>query len=256
MSAEPRIIPVLLLEGERFVKTTRFRDPVYVGDPINVLSIFNEFEVDELIILYIHAAQSRVPSDTSLLRRYATECFIPLAYGGGLSSIEQITEVFKAGYEKVVLNSLLEEDPETVSLVAKRFGSQAVVGSIDVRGPAVSREVAIRGNRVVVSTDPLEWASRAVDLGVGELLVTSIDQEGTGNGYDLDLIRGIAQGVSVPVIAHGGVGRRSDLAGPLEESGASAVAAGTIFVFQGLERGVLINYPSRAQIRNLLGITS
>ncbi|SVD43264.1 uncharacterized protein METZ01_LOCUS396118 [marine metagenome] len=171
-----------------------------------------------------------------------------------MTTIEQITEVFKAGYEKVVLNSLLAEDPDAVRSAASKFGSQAVVASIDVRGPATNREVTVRGNRVVVSTDPLEWALRAVDLGVGELLITSIDQEGTGGGYDLDLIRDIAQGVSVPVIAHGGAGQRSDLVCPIEESGASAVAAGTIFVFQGPDRGVLINYPQRKQIRKLLGI--
>ena len=254
MQVEPRVIPVLLIADGRFVKTRRFSDPVYVGDPVNVLSIFNEFVVDEIITLDIVAAKSRVPQSFDLLQHYAEECFIPLAYGGGLTSMEQIGGVFRSGYEKVVVNSLLADRPSVVESAANRYGSQAVVASIDVRGGRDARKVVIHGNSEVVADSPAGWARRAVDLGVGEILVTSVDREGTGAGFDLELVAEVAEAVSVPVIAHGGAGRRAELALPVLESGASAVAAGSLFVFQGRERGVLINYPPRSQIERLFRV--
>ncbi len=254
MHVEPRVIPVLLIADGQFVKTRCFRDPVYVGDPVNVLSIFNEFEVDEIITLDINAAKSRVSQPFDLLKHYAEECFIPLAYGGGLTSMEQIGDVFRSGYEKVVVNSLLAEQPSVVEAAANRYGSQAVVASIDVRGGRDAREVVVRGNTTVVADSPADWARRAVGLGVGEILVTSVDREGTGLGFDLELVAQITKAVSVPVIAHGGAGQRVGLALPVLESGASAVAAGSLFVFQGQDRGVLINYPPRSQIERLFGM--
>jgi cyclase len=251
MQVEPRVIPVLLIADGRFVKTRRFGDPVYVGDPVNVLSIFNEFEVDEIITLDISAAKSRVPQPFDLLKNYAEECFIPLAYGGGLTSLEQIGEVFRAGYEKAVVNSLLADQPDIVESAANRYGSQAIVASIDVRGGRDERTVVVHGNRDVVGNSPTGWARRAVDLGVGEILVTSVDREGTGVGFDLELIAEITEAVGVPVIAHGGAGRRAELALPVLECGASAVAAGSLFVFQSRDGGVLINYPSRPEIERL-----
>ena len=249
---EPRFIPTLLLEEGRFVKTRRFSDPVYVGDPVNVLSIFNEFIVDEIIMLDILAAKTRQPHSIDLLRGYAEECFIPLAYGGGLTTVEQFSALYHAGFEKAVVNTILAEAPEVVEVAASRFGSQAIVGSIDVRRVGEGHEVVVRGNRKVVSLSVVDWARRAVDLGVGEILVTSVDREGTGDGFDLELIRTVTDAVSVPVIGHGGARRRADLAEPVHEAGASAVAAGNLFVFQGLARGVLINYPPRRQIQKLL----
>ena len=255
MHVEPRVIPVLLIADGRFVKTRRFSDPVYVGDPINVLSIFNDFEVDEIITLDIEAAKSRVPQTFELLQHRAEECFIPLAYGGGLTTLEQIGEVFRAGYEKAVVNSLLSDDPEIVESAASRYGSQAIVASIDVSGSRGERKVKTHGNSQEVEDSPATWARRAVDLGVGEILVTAIDHEGTGAGFDLELVREVTEAVNVPVIAHGGAGHRSDLALPVEEAGASAVAAGSLFVFQSQDRGVLINYPPRSQIERLFRMT-
>ena len=251
MQVEPRVIPVLLIADGQFVKTRCFRDPVYVGDPVNVLSIFNEFVVDEIITLDITAAKSRVPQSFALLQHYAEECFIPLAYGGGLSTLEQIGEVFKAGYEKVVLNSLLADQPSIVESAANRYGSQAIVASIDVRGGLDDRRVVVHGNRDVVTDSAAGWARRAVDLGAGEILVTSVDREGTGTGFDLELVTEVTDAVNVPVIAHGGAGQRAELPLPVLESGASAVAAGSLFVFQSHGRGVLINYPPRSQIEEL-----
>ncbi len=248
------MIPVLLIADGRFVKTRCFSDPVYVGDPVNVLSIFNEFVVDEIIILDIVAAKSRVPRSFDLLQHYAEECFIPLAYGGGLTTMEQIGGVFRSGYEKVVVNSLLADQPSVVESAANRYGSQAVVASVDVRGGSDVRKVVVHGNSEVVADSPATWARRAVDLGVGEILVTSVDREGTGAGFDLELVAEVAEAVDVPVVAHGGAGRRAELALPVLESGASAVAAGSLFVFQGRERGVLINYPPRSQIERLFQV--
>ncbi len=245
----PRVIPCLLLEGEQLVKTRRFADPEYVGDPVNVLSIFNSFEVDEIVLLDIGAAGSREPARPEDLARYAEECFIPLAYGGGLADLEAIERTFSIGYEKVVLNSVLADDPEVVTKTAEVFGTQAVVASIDVRSGTVHTHGAQRDTGV----DPATWARRAEDLGAGEVLVTSVEREGTMEGYDLDLIGAVADAVSVPVIAHGGAGRRKELSGPLER-GASAVAAGSLFVFQGQARGVLVNYPTRPQLIRLLGL--
>ena len=252
MLVEPRVIPVLLLENQQFVKTRAFEDPVYVGAPINVLSIFNEFVVDEIIILDIVAAHTRNTPCFQMLRKYAEECFIPLAYGGGLTEVDQFSELYHAGYEKAVVNTLLAEDPAVVEEAAARFGSQAVVASIDVRRLDGGFEVVVKGNREVVSDSPANWARRAVELGVGEVLVTSVDREGTGVGFDLELISEVAEVVDVPVIGHGGGGRRAELGGPVLEAGASAVAAGSLFVFQGPDRGVLINYPPRRQIEKIL----
>lgn len=245
----PRVIPCLLLDGVQLVKTTRFADPAYVGDPVNVLSIFNSFEVDEIVLLDIGAAGSGVPARPEDLARYAEECFIPLAYGGGLRSIEAIERIFSIGYEKVVLNSVVADDPEVVTKTAEVFGSQAVVASIDVRGGVVHTHGSTRST----GQDPVTWAHRAEDLGAGEILLTSVDREGTMAGFDLDLVDAVSGAVSIPVIAHGGAGKRKQLPGPLAR-GASAVAAGSIFVFQGPSRGVLVNYPTRAQLIGLLGL--
>ena len=250
-SGEPRVIPTLLLSGGQLVKTRSFADPVYVGDAVNVLSIFNDFEVDEIVLLDIDGAERRTPAAVAELRRYAEECFIPLAYGGGLTSIDDIAAILEAGFEKVVLNTAVAESPDVVEAAVRRFGSQAVVAGIDVRGGAAG-EVFVRGGRVGTGVDPVAWAARAVDLGVGELLVTSIDREGTYQGFDLELIAAVSASVSVPVIAHGGARKRKELGEPVHEANAAAVAAGSLFVFQGQDRGVLVNYPARNQIERLL----
>jgi cyclase len=252
MALEPRVIPSLLLSGAQLVKTRRFAEPAYVGDPVNVLSIFNSFEVDEIILLDIDGARRRTPAALDQLSQYAEECFIPLAYGGGLSSVEEMRAVLAAGYEKVIVNSLLAEEPTVVADAADALGSQAVVASIDVRGRDGGASVWVRGGTVDVGHHPVAWATRAAALGIGEIMLTSIDAEGTMQGYDLELIREVADAVDVPLIAHGGAGRRADLGRPIRDAGASAVAAGSLFVFQRSRESVLINYPSRVQIEHLL----
>jgi imidazole glycerol-phosphate synthase subunit HisF len=250
----PRVIPCLLLQGSQLVKTRQFADAAYVGDPVNVLSIFNSFEVDEIVLLDIGAAGTSTPAAAADLARYAEECFIPLAYGGGLADLDAIERTFAIGYEKVVLNSILADDPEIATKAAEVYGSQAVVASIDVRGDGPgSWSVHTHGGSRDTGRDPVSWARRAEDLGVGELLITSVDREGTMAGFDLDLVEAVAAAVRVPVIAHGGAGKRKQVAEPIAV-GASAVAAGSLFVFQNHARGVLVNYPSRAQLIRLLDL--
>ena len=251
MHVYPRIIPVLLLEGERLVKTREFADARYVGDPVNVISIFNDLEVDELMILDVSGARSRTPSSMELLRRIASEAFIPLAYGGGVDSVEHAERIIAAGFEKIVVNTALLQDPAAVREMVDALGSQAIVGSVDVRATASGYAPYSEGGTARGDLDLAEWVQRAHDVGVGEIMVTAIDREGTRTGIDLDLVRDVVEASSVPVIAHGGAGTREDLVAPIEHSGASAVAAGSAFVMQAGRDSVLINYPTRPQIDTL-----
>ncbi|MFB7884221.1 HisA/HisF-related TIM barrel protein [Microbacterium sp. NPDC056057] len=248
MHVYPRIIPVLLLDGERLVKTRQFGDPRYVGDPVNVISIFNDLEVDELMLLDIGGARSREAAPISLLERLVSEAFIPLAYGGGVTDAAQAEQIIATGIEKVVVNTVLVEDPEAVRAMVATLGSQAVVGAVDVRLTSTGYRVFVEGGKRDTGLGLDEWLSRAEDVGVGEILVTSIDREGSREGIDLELVRRVAETVSVPVIGHGGAGTREDLVAPIEHSGASAVAAGTAFVMQAGRDSVLINYPTRDRI--------
>lgn len=251
MDIYPRVIPALLLSDGRLVKTRRFEDPVYVGDPVNVLSIFNDFEVDEIILLDIDNARSREAVNLDLLGHLATECFIPLAYGGGVTTVAQARRIIASGFEKIVVNTALLEDPDEVRAMVSALGSQAVVGSADVRSTDRGYEVFTRGATVATGLDIETWARHAQDVGVGEIIVTSVDREGTREGYDVDLVKHVTSVVDVPVIAHGGGGSRSDLVEPVRVAGASAVAAGSQFVFQRGRQSVLINYPSRSDIGQL-----
>lgn len=253
MHVYPRVIPVLLLENERLVKTRGFADPRYVGDPVNVISIFNDLEVDELMILDVSAARARTPASMPLLARVASEAFIPLAYGGGVETVEQAEQIIAAGFEKIVVNTSLVRTPETVRAMVRALGSQAIVGAVDVRMTGDGYHPQVAGGSTPAHLDLTDWIALAHDVGVGEILVTSIDREGTRTGIDLDLVRDVAEASSVPVIAHGGAGTRTDLVAPIEHAGASAVAAGTAFVMQSGRDSVLINYPTRPQIDDLFG---
>ncbi|MCR2765135.1 N-acetyl sugar amidotransferase [Microbacterium sp. zg.B48] len=251
MHVYPRIIPVLLLEGERLVKTREFGDARYVGDPVNVISIFNDLEVDELMILDISGARSRVPSSMELLRRISSEAFIPLAYGGGVETVEHAERIISAGFEKIVVNTALTRDPDAVREMVSALGSQAIVGAVDVRLTATGYVPYDKAGTVRAGLDLSEWVARAHEVGVGEIMVTAIDREGTRQGIDLELVRDVVESSTVPVIAHGGAGTREDLVAPIEHSGASAVAAGSAFVMQAGRDSVLINYPTRPQIDTL-----
>lgn len=251
MTAYPRVIPVLLLDEGRLVKTKQFDDAVYVGDPVNVISIFNDFEVDEIALLDIRRARDRRPIDVDFLRRFSSECFVPLAYGGGVRDAEAARAIIAAGFEKIIVNTAIVEQPDEVALMVKALGSQAVVGSVDVaRDHAGEFIVHTRGATVDSTVTLREWTELAKSLDIGEVLVTSIDREGTRAGYDLELIRQTAGALDIPVIAHGGAGSYADLTEAVKTN-ASAVAAGSAFVLQGGRESVLVSYPSRADITRI-----
>ena len=251
--ATARIIPCLLLKGNGFYKTARFRHPVYLGDPINILRIFNDKEADEIFILDISATSSSREPNIELLRDLASECFMPLGYGGGIRSIEQMATLFQTGFEKVSLNTSAHERPELVSAAARRFGSQSVVVSIDVKKtPFGGWQAMTHGGTRSSGRDPVEFARDMEDRGAGEILLNSIDRDGTMRGYDLPLIKAVAGAVGIPVIACGGAGNVRDLASAFITGGASAAAAGSFFVFQGPHRAVLISMPSQTELRACL----
>ena len=246
-------MPALLLQGGRLVKTVRFRKPRYVGDPINAVRIFNEKEVDELIVIDIDAGRAGVSIPLKLITRIAGECFMPMTYGGGIRTLDQIAEIMAAGVEKVSINRAAVADRGFVARAAKRFGSQSIVVSIDVRRRLFGQyEICVDGGRRRAGLEPVSLALELESEGAGEILLTSINQEGTMTGYDVDLVRRVASAVSIPVIACGGAGSIDDVIGVICDAGAAAAAVGSMAVYQGRNRGVLIGFPTRKQLGPLL----
>lgn len=243
---------MLQLDGGYLVKTTKFSKPTYVGDPINAVKIFNDKTVDELVITDIGATRGSA-IDFRLLADIASEAFMPLGYGGGLRTVEDAVQILGLGYEKVIVNSAAGSGPGLISRLADAVGSQSVVVSVDAKRTLRHRHVAyVDGGRRSTGFTVAEWAQRAVAAGAGEVLVHSIDRDGTGSGFDEELIRDVAEAVDVPVIALGGANSMADFAQALAV-GASAVAAGNFFVFQGKYRAVLLSYPSASQLQELCG---
>ena len=245
-----RVIPSLLLNGGRLVKTTRFDKPSYVGDPINAVRIFNDKEVDEIVLLDIGATRGGAGPDLAALADIVSEAFVPMAYGGGLTTIEQVRSVMFLGVEKVVFGAALYSHPDMVREASRRYGAQAVVASVDVKafllgGPRAVTHGATRKTKL----RPDEAARRAVDLGAGEILLNSVDRDGTFAGYDLDLVESVAAAVDVPVVALGGARGVEDFVAA-RRRGAGAAAAGAAFVYQRPHRAVLISFPSRAVLRS------
>lgn len=234
------------------VKTIRYADPTYLGDPINVINLFNRFEVDEITLLDIGATRAGAPPPFELLEQLAAECWVPLAYGGGIRSLEHVRSVLGCGIEKVVLGTIVADQPALITQAAEVYGSQAVVVSVDARQRGDGYEVAVASATRGLGIGPVNYAQRAQQLGAGEILLNAVDRDGTMEGYDIGLIGAVADAVEVPVIACGGAGERAHLADAIG-AGASAVAAGSIFVYRGRERGVLINFPERAQLEAMLG---
>jgi len=251
-----RVMPCLLLRNRGLVKTVGFRKPVYVGDPVNTVRIYNDKEVDELIFLDITATIEGKNPQRELLFEIATECFMPFTYGGGVRTIDEMAALYQLGAEKVALCTAAFENPQLIESAAARFGSQAVLVSIDVgkKKGLFSRgqSVFVRGGREDTQFDAVSYAQRAEQLGAGEILLTSIDRDGTMEGYDLDLIGRVAAAVRIPVIACGGAGSIDDFPRAVK-AGASAVAAGSLVVYQGKNRAVLINFPSRKELAAVLG---
>jgi cyclase len=247
-----RVIPCLLLRGGGLVKTVRFSDPVYLGDPVNIIRIFNDKEVDELFLVDIMASRERRPPPYEMIARITSECFMPLGYGGGVRTLDEMREIFGLGVEKVSLNTQAVENSAFVRAAANRFGSQSIVVSIDAKRGMFGRyEVYTCGGRKRTGLDPVDAARQMELAGAGEILLNSIDRDGTLQGYDLDLIRRVASAVNIPVVACGGAGEVRHLKEAVEEGGATAAAAGSIFVFRGRHRAVLISYPTPGQLNEL-----
>jgi cyclase len=246
----PRVIPCLLLRNAGLVKTIRFQDPTYLGDPINIVKIFNDKEVDELVFLDITATVEDRPPPFDLLSKVSSEAFMPLGYGGGVRRLEDVRAILSLGIEKVIINTYAAENPAFVSAAADFAGSQSVVVSIDVKRDWRGRyQVYTHGGRKATGREPVEYAAQMERAGAGELLLNSIDRDGTMQGYDLELIRRVCSAVSIPVVACGGARTVHDLAAAIHQGGASAVAAGSMFVFQGPLRAVLINFPTRDELK-------
>jgi cyclase len=251
MSAIPRVIPVLLVSDGYLVKPFRFQGETYIGDPINAVRIFNEKQVDELVICDIDASVKGTGVNYKLIEEIASEAFMPVGYGGGVSSAAQAARITGIGIEKVVLNTAASETPEVITEISETLGSSSTVVSIDAKKRLMSGwdTFTRRGSKKSRLT-PAEAASRAQLLGAGEILLSSIDRESTRSGYDLALIESVASNVTVPIIVLGGAGSFDDLA-PALRAGATATAAGTMFVLNGRHRAVLISYPSPDEVRLL-----
>lgn len=241
-----RTIPVLLLKNGGLYKTINFKNPKYVGDPINAVKIFNEKETDELILLDYNASSDGRGIDYKRIEEIAGEAFMPMAYGGAIKSLDDARRVFDCGFEKVVLNSVLINNPGLIEEIGNIYGAQAVVGSIDYKKNLFGKsKVYTMSGGKNAGYDPVEWSFKLQSYGVGEIMVNSIDRDGTWDGYDLDMIKKVTSSVTVPVIACGGAGSVSDLKAGVS-AGASAVAAGSMFVFQKKGMGVLISFPSES----------
>jgi imidazole glycerol-phosphate synthase subunit HisF len=250
-----RVIPCLLYDGSGLVKTTRFKDAVYIGDVTNAIRIFNEKEVDELILLDIKATSKKQKPNVELIRKIASECFMPLCYGGGITSLQDIKDVISVGVEKVSLNSTAVENPAFVKKATKTYGSSTVVVTIDYKKTLWGKLVVTGiGGSQKSKYDPVEFAQLMEEMGAGEIVVNSIDRDGTMTGYDIETLARITSKVGIPVIAMGGAGKLDHFAEAIKSAHVSAVAAGSMFVFQGKHKAVLINYPDRIVLENLNSI--
>ena len=242
----------MLLRNNGLVKTVRFKESTYIGDPINTIKIFNEKEVDELFFLDIDATRLKREPPYGLIQNIASECFMPFAYGGGIHSLQQIERIIKSGAEKVIINTHAYLENNFLKEAVHQFGSSTIAVSIDVKKEFLRGNVVyIKGGTQSTGINPVDYAKKNESEGAGEILINSIDRDGVMEGYDIELIKSISGSVRIPVIACGGAGRLSDFSLAFKQGGASAVAAGSFFVFHGKRRAVLITYPSYSEISEL-----
>lgn len=249
MYRRPRLIPCLLLDNQDLVKTINFKNPRYLGDPINTVKIFNNKYVDEICILDITATGQKRTPQFEYLQEIASEAFMPLSYGGGITGLDEIKHLFRIGYEKVVLNTAFYENPQLVRDAVQYAGSQSVVVSIDAKAELFGKYKCYIGDgKRKVKESPVELARLAEELGAGEILLNSIDKDGRMAGYDLDIVKNVVESVSIPVIACGGAGKIEDIRDVLQKAGAHAAAAGSFFVYYGSQKAVLITAPEEKEL--------
>ena len=250
----PRITPCLLVKDHGLVKTRQFKEPKYVGDPINAVRIFNEKEVDEIMVVDIDASVQQREPDYTLIKNLAAECRMPLCYGGGVKSVKQVERIIALGVEKVAISSAALEDPQLINSSAKVVGNQSVVVVLDVmRDPKTGKcEIFTHNATRATKRDPVDTAKQMEQLGAGEIILNSINRDGMMNGYDLELVHSVRESVGVPMTVLGGAGSLKDIQALFASFGILGAAAGSLFVFKGVYRAVLINYPGRADKDGLI----
>lgn len=248
MFTRPRIIPTLLIDDRDLIKTVQFNQRTYLGDPVNAVKIFNRKGIDELSILDIGVTKKNNEPDYELLKDIASEAFMPLSYGGGVNSVEQIHRLLAIGYEKVIINTSFIKTPELVTIASEQYGAQSIVVSIDAKKIENNYQCYICDGTEKTNYDPVSLAIKAEQLGAGEIILNSIDNDGMMKGYDINLVKMVADSVRIPVTAIGGASNIDDLKAVLQEGHAHAAAAGSMFVFYGKLRAVLITAPSEKEL--------
>jgi imidazole glycerol-phosphate synthase subunit HisF len=245
----PRIIPVLLLKNLALVKSIQFKNHNYIGDPINAVRIFNGMKADELVLLDIEASKNNRSISLDFVKNVSEEAYMPFAVGGGVKSISDIKAIISAGAEKVVINTHAARNPNFIKEASEFFGSSAIVVCIDVKKKMFKgQRTYILGGTKSTAFTPIEFAQLMEKSGAGELIIQSIDRDGTMEGYDIELIKSISTSISIPTVALGGAGKEEDLIDAYENGHANALAAGSLFIYQGKKRGVLINYPDKNKL--------
>lgn len=240
----PRIIPCLLIQNRGLVKTVNFKNPKYVGDPVNAVKIFNEKQVDELIVLDIDASANNREPDYEMIEGIAAECRMPLCYGGGVDSVEKVVKIINLGVEKVALSSAVLDNKNLISEASRVVGSQSIVVVLDVRRIGREYKIFKFNGQVECNKSPFEFASQLAELGAGEIVINSIDTDGVMKGYDFELVRRMKEKLGIPLTVLGGAGSLDDIGKLFAEFGLLGAAAGSLFVFKGKFKAVLINYPS------------
>jgi cyclase len=251
MSLRPRVIPVLLLQNGGLVKTYKFKQPKYVGDPINAVKIFNEKEVDELLLLDISCSVNQSEPDHNLIHEIVSEAFMPIGYGGGIKTIDQAKRIFDLGIEKIILNTSLQTNPDLVSQISSIYGSSSVVANIDYKKNIFGKhKVFFKSGTIKSEFNPLDWALKLQDAGAGEIILNNIDKEGTYSGYDIELLSNLNNKIKVPVVISGGASSLEDFKNAID-AGASGMAAGSMFIYKRPHNAVLISYPTSSDFKNL-----
>lgn len=249
----PRLIPVLLLREGGLVKTKKFKGEVYIGDPINTVKLYNDMEVDEIVILDIDASKNGDAPDFELIKDFACECFMPVCYGGGISSIEQARTIFQLGIEKISLNTTTVTDLNLLSEITSEFGVQSVVASVDIKKSLFGKyQVYQHTSGKTLKEEPIQFIKSLEAAGAGEILIQMVDREGTQSGPDLEFIKSLAGKIQIPLISSGGLSGLDDIKA-MVNAGSDAVAGGAYFVFRGTKSGVLVSYPSPQELDETLG---